>query len=256
MEWYQFKGLYLAVDLAVLALPLLLSFDKNVQFYKHWKHFFLTNLGVGGFFILWDALFSEMGVWAFNPDYLLGPELLGLPLEEWLFFFCIPYASVFTYFSLKHYVKRNPLIHADTTLNFAAILTCAGLIIAYFPRYYIALTSFYALVWLVWATRNSKSFMADLWLAYFVLLAPFIISNGVLTGLSFWEFPLLHHSAENILDQIVWYHPGHNTGWRIFTMPVDDLVYGFLLIAMHVAGMERLITRDQRKAALSQAKTA
>ena len=214
-----------------------------------------TNLGVGGLFIVWDVIFTEAGIWAFNSDYLLGPELFGLPIEECLFFFCIPYASVFTYFSLKHYVKRNPLLHADTTLNFAAIVTCAGLAVAYFPRYYIALTSVYTLVWLIWAARNMKSFMADLWLAYFVLLVPFIVSNGVLTGLSFWEYPLLHNSAENITDQIVWYHPGHNTGWRIFSMPVDDLVYGFLLIAMHVAGVERLSKRAQRKASLSQAKT-
>ncbi len=125
-------------------------------------------------------------------------------------------------------MKRNPLLHADTTLNFAAIVTCAGLAVAYFPRYYIALTSVYTLVWLIWAARNMKSFMADLWLAYFVLLVPFIVSNGVLTGLSFWEYPLLHNSAENITDQIVWYHPGHNTGWRIFSMPVDDLGLRFL----------------------------
>jgi len=247
MEWYAFKGLYLTVDLCVLALPLLLSFDKNVQFYKQWKYFLPVNLSVGAFFIIWDVIFTKAGIWAFNPDYLLGPELFGLPIEEWLFFFCIPYASVFTYFSLQHYVKRNPFKDADTTLNFGAILICAALIFGFFPRYYITLTSVYTLFWLIWATRNTKPFMADLWLAYFVLLVPFVISNGVLTGLSFWEFPALHQQAETILDQIVWYHAGHNTGWRIFTMPADDLVYGFLLIAMHIAGVERLRERAAAK---------
>lgn len=245
-KWYAFKGLYLAVDLAVLALPLILSFDKNVQFYKHWKNFFKTNLKVGAFFIIWDVVFAEAGIWSFNEDYLLGPSLLGLPIEEWLFFICIPYASVFTYFALRHYVKRNPLKNADSTLNVSAILICLGLIIAFYSRYYIALTCLYTLFWLVWALRRTKAFVADLWLAFFVLLIPFIISNGVLTGLSFWEYPMLHNDAGSVLDQIVWYHPGHNTGWRIFSMPVDDLVYGFLLIAMHIAGIERLIEKDQR----------
>lgn len=249
--WYDFNGLYLAVNLGCLALPLLLSFDKNVQFYKQWKYFFRVNLSVAAFFIVWDAVFTQAGIWAFNPDYLLGPSLLGLPFEELLFFFCIPYCSVFTYFALKHYVKRNPLMHADTTLNISAILICATLIVTYFSRQYIALTSVFTLAWLVWATRNTKRFMADLWLAFFVLLVPFVISNGVLTGLSFWEFPFIHNEASNITDQIVWYHPGHNTGWRIFTMPADDLVYGFLLIAMHIAGVERLRERDARKARLS-----
>lgn len=249
--WYEFKGLYLAVNLGCLALPLLLSFDKNVQFYKQWKYFFRVNLSVAAFFIVWDVIFTKAGIWAFNPDYLLGPSILGLPFEELLFFFCIPYCSVFTYFALKHYVKRNPLMHADTTLNISAILICAALIVGYFPRQYIVLTSVFTLGWLIWATRHTKPFMADLWLAFFVLLVPFVISNGVLTGLSFWEFPLIHHEASNILDQIVWYHPGHNTGWRIFTMPADDLVYGFLLIAMHIAGIERLRARDARKGRLN-----
>ncbi|MGB1944774.1 MAG: lycopene cyclase domain-containing protein, partial [Flavobacteriales bacterium] len=119
--WYEFNGLYLAVNLGCLALPLLLSFDKNVQFYKQWKYFFRVNLSVAAFFIVWDVIFTKMGIWAFNPDYLLGPSILGLPFEELLFFVCIPYCSVFTYFSLQHYVKRNPLKHAETTLTISAI---------------------------------------------------------------------------------------------------------------------------------------
>ena len=242
--WYEFNGLYLAVNLGCLALPLLLSFDKNVQFYKHWKYFFRVNLSVAAFFIVWDAIFTKMGIWAFNSDYLLGPSILGLPFEELLFFVCIPYCSVFTYFTLQHYVKRNPLKHAETTLTISAILFCAALVVVFFPRNYISLTSLFTLAWLVWAQRNAKPFMADLWLAFFVLLVPFVISNGVLTGLSFWEKPFIHNDAASITDQIVWYHPGHNTGWRIFTMPADDLVYGFLLIAMHITGIEALRKRD------------
>ncbi len=78
MEWYEFKGLYLAVDLAVLALPLLLSFDKNVQFYKHWKHFLQTNLGVGGLFIVWDVIFTGSGNLGLQFRLPLGPRVVRL----------------------------------------------------------------------------------------------------------------------------------------------------------------------------------
>jgi lycopene cyclase domain-containing protein len=65
--------------------------------------------------------------------------------------------------------------------------------------------------------------------------------------LDFWNYPLLHSDASIVRDQIVWYHAGHNTGWRIFSMPVDDIIYGFLLIGMHVAGIEALKERKVRK---------
>jgi lycopene cyclase domain-containing protein len=246
MESGNLHGLYLMVDLAVLALPFLLSFDKKVSFYKEWKYFFPINLAVGAFFIAWDVWFTNAGVWAFNADYLLGPTLFGLPIEECLFFFCIPYASVFTYFALRAYVKRNPLQNADSTLNIVGIIICFLLVWNFSNRWYIAITSFLTLFGLLWTLKHYKPWSADLWLAFFVLLFPFILSNGVLTGLDFTAYPLLHSDASIIHDQIVWYHPGHNTGWRIFTMPADDLVYGFLLIGMHVAGIEAMKARAVR----------
>ena len=68
------SGLYLAVDLAVLAFPLLLSFDKRVYFFGQWKDFWPVNIGVLALFITHDVFFTSWGIWGFNPDYLLGPE--------------------------------------------------------------------------------------------------------------------------------------------------------------------------------------
>ena len=247
MENVNLHGLYLMLDVAVLALPFLLSFDKKVAFFKEWKYFLPVNLAVGGFFIAWDVWFTRAGIWAFNPDYLLGLEIFGLPIEEWLFFFCIPYANVFTYFALRTYVKRNPLKNADTTLNIAGLIICFLLVWNFRNQWYIAITSFLTFFGLLWTTRKLKRWSADLWLAFFVLLFPMILSNGVLTGLDFWKYPVLHSDASIIRDQIVWYHPGHNTGWRIFSMPADDMVYNLLLIGMHVAGIEALKEREARK---------
>ncbi len=252
MENINSHGLYLLIDVVVLASTFLLSFDRKVSFYKEWKYFFPVNLVVGFLFIVWDALFTQAGVWSFNEDYLLGPSLLGLPIEECLFFFCIPYASVFTYFALRAYVKRNPLKNADTTLNAAGAIVCFLLVLNYSDRLYIGITALSTLFGLIWVIRKHKSWTADFWLAYFVLfLFPFIISNGVLTGIDFTEYPLLHNEASLIMDQIVWYNPEHNTGWRVFSIPADDFVYGFLLIGMHVAGIEALKEREARKKALN-----
>ncbi len=42
----------------------------------------------------------------------------------------------------------------------------------------------------------------------------------------------------SIQDQIVWYNNDHNLQFRLFSMPIDDLIYGFLMIAMTIIGYE------------------
>tara|TARA_B110000285_G_C15136547_1_gene627330 strand:+ start:880 stop:1623 length:744 start_codon:yes stop_codon:yes gene_type:complete len=234
------NGLYLAVDLGVLAMPLLLSFDKRVNFFSQWKDFWPTNLAVMAFFIAWDVLFTEWGIWGFNPDYLLGPEWLGLPLEEWLFFICIPYASIFTYATIKHYVRRNPIRYSALTVSMTALAITGGITYWYAEALYTFTASALFCVFLIWIVATYAAWTHHMWVTLLVLIVPFIVTNGVLTGIHFWEYPLLHHEAGQIEDSIVWYNDVHTTGWRIFSMPADDLIYGFLLIGMHIAGFEAL----------------
>ena len=131
---------YLAVDLAVLAVPLALSFDRKVRFARFWPALFPAIAVMMALFIPWDIAFTEQGIWGFNPDYLSGLWIAGIPLEEWLFFLCIPYACLFTYESLKYYIPR-PIggamaIPASTLL---AILS-TSLCVANLDRWYIAVT--------------------------------------------------------------------------------------------------------------------
>lgn len=234
------SGLYLAVDLGVLAAPLLLSFDKRVNFFSQWKDFWPVNLVVLTFFIAWDVLFTKWGIWGFNPDYLLGPEWLGLPLEEWLFFICIPYASVFTYAVIKSYVRQNPLRHSAITVTMTAIAITGGLSFWFSDALYTFSASTLFCAFLIWSAVKYSAWAHNMWITFFVLLVPFIVSNGILTGISFWEYPILHFDADQIQDSIVWYKDNQTTGCRIFSMPADDLIYGFLLIGLHIAGFETL----------------
>ena len=241
--------LYLTVDLVVLAIPLVCSFDRKVRFVRFWPALFPAIAIMMALFIPWDIAFTEHGIWGFNPDYLSGLWIAGIPLEEWLFFICIPYACLFTYESLKHYVP-SPIgkpfaIPASTLL---AVL-CACLAAALADRWYIGLTC--ALTALLsaglaygasrWPTV--REWNHRLWFAYLPLLVPFILSNGVLTGIRFWQYPAINRDVDAIADQIVWYNNDHNLQLRIFSMPVDDLVYGFLMIAMTVVAYEMIARR-------------
>ena len=89
--------------------------------------------------------------------------------------------------------------------------------------------------------------MARLDGAFLVCLCRAIVavcaSNGVLTGLDFWSYPFLHNEPDAIADHIVWYNNEENSGWRLFTMPVDDLLYGMLLIGINVSLFEAFSAR-------------
>ncbi|RYZ42191.1 MAG: lycopene cyclase domain-containing protein, partial [Sphingobacteriales bacterium] len=74
--------IYLYLNIFTVFFPLALSFDKRVHFWKKWYAALPAILVTAVLFIAWDAKFTDMGVWGFNPDYLIGAELFGLPLEE------------------------------------------------------------------------------------------------------------------------------------------------------------------------------
>tara|TARA_B100001287_G_scaffold198755_1_gene168258 strand:- start:1141 stop:1839 length:699 start_codon:yes stop_codon:yes gene_type:complete len=209
---------YLFVNLACVSIPLIASFYKKYPFYKNWKHFFKANLIVSFLFITHDIYFTSIGVWGFNQSYLINFfDILNLPLEEVLFFICIPYACVFTYFVFSKYVPED-LIHVNFykgVLNFLILLTLLSLLINY-EYLYTFFTSFFLFLILMFI-KLKKIDIRKVILSYIAIIPFFFLSNGILTG-SFIEEP------------IVWYNHKENLDLRMFTIPVEDVFYGFLLI--------------------------
>lgn len=211
---------YLIINLGCILVPFLFSFIPKRAFYKEWKHFFPANLLVALIFIIWDALFTEMGIWGFNPDYLTGIYIANLPLEEVLFFICIPYACVFGYFAITYYVKKAPSVKLIKfgSLILAAILLAVGL--ANLDKWYTSLT-FISLACYLFASLLLKKNQSFEIISYLAILPFFFAANGILTG-SFLEAP------------IVWYNDAENLGIRMVTIPVEDTFYGMLLILMNL----------------------
>lgn len=212
---------YLFVDFACIVIPFLASFYKKYPFYKTWKSYFLANGIIGFLFIVWDIYFTKIGVWGFNTDYLSGFYIYNLPIEEILFFICIPYSCVFTYFSLKSLLKSNFLISSYKFISYVLLIMVLVLGLYFFDKKYTSTTFLLTSAYLFFNIIKKKN-MSWIYLTYISIFPFFLLSNGILTG-SFLENP------------IVWYDDTENLGIRIFTIPVEDSIYGFLLISSTIS---------------------
>ena len=214
MEW-----LYLWLDLGSLALPLLFSFHPKIKFYKLWPSVLPGILVMASVFIPWDIYFTAEGFWGFNPKYLTGVQWLGLPMEEWLFFFCIPYACLFTHHVLRSLVSWWPL--NKKTTDWIYVLVASALIIGLWygiDQWYTATAFIYALLVLGLTQNTAPKLLPSFFMSYLILLIPFFFVNGVLTG-------------SGLQEPIVWYNDSENFAVRLGTIPIEDTVYnlGMLL---------------------------
>jgi len=99
---------YLIFNLIVISGPLSLSFDQKVHFVDKWNNVFKAILISLVVFVAWDAIVTGRHWW-FNERYILGIKFIKLPIEEWLFFITIPYASLFLWEVFAVYFKNREL---------------------------------------------------------------------------------------------------------------------------------------------------
>ena len=95
------KTEYCIVLGCILAGPLLLSGHRRLRIYSHRKALFKAMLAVSAVYWIWDVIASARGHWSFNPLYVVGVDILGMPVEEWLFFPVLAFVSVFTWEAVK-----------------------------------------------------------------------------------------------------------------------------------------------------------
>ena len=204
------------------------SFEHRVGFFYRWKYWAPAIVLSATPFIAWDVQFTKRGIWGFNPEYLTGIKIINLPIEEWLFFICIPYACLFTYAALGYLLK--PWWEERTTKSFSLLLILVlGLVAIFnFNQAYTFTTFSLMTVFLIIHQFWLKSpYLGRFYQSYLFILIPFFLVNGVLTG-SF------------IPEEVVWYDDRENLGLRMFTIPVEDTFYGMFLILLNVTIYEYL----------------
>lgn len=222
---------YLLVNFFTIIIPFLFSFHPKLRFDKTWGAFFPAVLITGLIFVLWDMYFTRLGVWGFNERYLIGLEIGNLPIEEILFFFCIPYACVYTFHCLDLFMGKvgDSKMQKIITLFLVSGMLLFGLL--NLNKIYTATTFISFSLVLLFAEFILKiNWLTRFYVVYAVLLIPFFIVNGVLTGS--W-----------IEEEVVWYNSAEFMNFRIGTIPVEDAFYGAMLILVNLMIYRYLLSR-------------
>lgn len=215
-------SLYLWIDLLSISVPFLVSFHPRIGLYKQWKSLFLALIITLVPFVIWDVYFTIQGYWGFNEVYLSGLNLLHLPIEEWLFFICIPYACVFTHISILEINPNLALSKKVTNVITLLLLTLFSLVLVFnFDKAYTAIDMIFAIIVLGFAHKYNSGLLKSFYITFLFMLIPFFIVNGILTG-------------SGIEDQVVWYNDVENLGIRMGTIPVEDTAYAFSMILMNL----------------------
>jgi lycopene cyclase domain-containing protein len=223
---------YLWVDFFCIVFPFLFSFHPRLQFNKEWRNFALPCLAVALFFLVWDSLFTYLNVWDFSSQYTCGITVVNMPLEECLFFICIPYASVFSYHCYTKYFSINKYKTQFNYFTIALIVFLLVLGIANAQRLYTSVAFILLALFLIYLLYKKVSYLPNFYLVFAFILIPFFLSNGVLTG-GFFNRMVVH------------YNPAHILGIRMYTIPFEDTFYGMLLLLMNVSGFEYMKRKNE-----------
>jgi len=148
--------------------------------------------------------------------------IANLPLEEWLFFLIIPYASLFLHESMILYFPNLKLNNAWTFLiTITLILVSTAVIIFNFHRIYTIYNFSLVIVTLLLSIFDKKRVISRFFVSFLLILIPFVIVNAILTG------SFIHH-------EVVWYNNQENMGIRFLTIPVEDIGYAFSMILFNL----------------------
>lgn len=224
MEMYLYSG----VLLFAVSYPLAQSFEHRIRYASQWYALLPALCVAAVFFLGWDYWFTETGVWEFNPRYVLGIFFFGLPIEEILFFFIIPFACIFIYEVLIYYFPKDFFLPFGKPFTYVMVPLLVGFGLLHLDKSYTSISCFVAAAvllghFLVFNDRYLGRFL----FAYLVHLIPLILCNGVLTGGMTQEPVVIYNDAENL-------------GIRIWTLPLEDFIYSMSLFLLNITIFEKI----------------
>jgi lycopene cyclase domain-containing protein len=214
------KSTYLWINIITILGPLALSFDKRVAFYKVWKHFLTAMIVTSGIYLIWDVVFTALGIWHFNPEFVTGFYIINLPWEEIFFFVAVPYACLFIYACLRYYFPKIEHRNVGRLISLLLLSFSIGMVVLHYNKLYTAVTfSLLAFTILNQLLVTRGTYITHLYTAWLISVLPMFVVNGLLTGLPV----LIYENTENMGIRIPSFLPGMQYG-----IPLEDFFYNLL----------------------------
>lgn len=135
------------------------------------------------------------------------------------------------FFTLRSNKKAVVIGAGFSGLASASILASQGWEVVILEKNQQIFCAFFTLFHLRWIKSN---YLPLFNLSFIALLIPFIISNGILTGVEFWKYPLKNLNSIEISDHIVGYNLSEISNHRLFSIPIEDFSYGYTMLLMVV----------------------
>lgn len=218
---------YLLINILTISICFIFSFDKRIRFDRYFMDFLKAATLVAIPFIISDAWFTKIGIWWFNETYLLGISLAGLPLEEILFFFCIPFSCVFTYFCLNKFFNLEWMDAFNNIIVWLTVIVTSVIALRFHELQYTFVTALVTLLSILILNFGLKmESIGKVSFIYGLLMLGFLPVNGVLTGTGL-ESPIVNYNSNEFMNI------------RIGTIPIEDAVYGYVLIIWNVFFFEK-----------------
>ncbi|HSF53514.1 MAG TPA: lycopene cyclase domain-containing protein [Algoriphagus sp.] len=222
------KYLYLGVMLFAISYPLAQSFEHRIRFASQWYALFPALFISAALFIVWDYWFTQIGVWEFNSRYVLGIFYFDLPIEEWMFFFIVPFACVFIYEVLIYFFPKDIFQPYGKPFVYVMVPLLIGFGLLHLDKWYTSVNFLVgAAVLLAHFLIFNDQYLGRFLFAYLVHLIPLMLCNGILTG-GLTEEP------------VVIYNNDENLGIRIWTVPIEDSIYSMTLFLLNISIFEKI----------------
>lgn len=179
-----------------------------------WKRLLYVYGFVSVPFVLIDSISHARGWWDYNPQHVGSASFLGLPIEECLFFFVIPFACLYLYSAMAKLRVLDTVVTRQwlyIALGLSVLFAVLIAVLQPLERTIVdaVLLALVVGVFILFRPRITRAFLV--WIGAVLIL--FFVTNSILTGLP-----------------IVTYDHAFGSAMRVGSIPIEDFWYNFSLL--------------------------